>query len=748
MLVAVKYSKAISISSCMETIEDIIARARSAKTKHSWEAIAEKFKQTIATETNPRLSSELYRLLSADSQRHFYGSSIWELILQSALSSWNLDLGQKIVADLPRIQSASLAIVSSRVMLEAGHPSRARDISKKATRLLGLLPSEKLKLEMLACSSYVQENKRSAALRILRQIETELERAFLQNKDRADLAVDIARTHFFLGRYPMAAKAFQNAYLAYLDERDWENAAKAVFNTAACYHNAGNKSFERSFPLVEECRKLAERYNLAGPLSHCEAFYGTAKFHQGNLADAREHFRKALEFLPPSDRSFRRLHILSMLTMTYLRNGKFPMAKRFGAQTLELAERDESARFRSRYDHLNGELAWEDGRTEESQNILESSLPIFEERGVTTLEELSNYSRYILQSAWLGKAINPDKIRIEDILKKHLSTWLEFLNARGQYELSIGKSALALEIFDVKMIPIAKQAGDQFHLSLALLGRTESHLALNSPLEVILKSHREFEVVTALMVDTPMKTTGKIVNAAIAYRQGRIEDCVQILDSVSRMSTATFVDRFCLDAWRSTLHGKSARLTQPWHFHLLGYRTKNYFSPSVEWLDDRHFLVSKKFPVSLENHATLAELLVYLFNKPSFECSIEELQENVWKQSINQLGWQQKIRNTMTRVRDHFTMTMAPILIQGDKVKVFSTAIKVYRRLEKTEPETEILRLITEGQALSSMQLANRLNMSPATTKRILKRLSEHKRIQIVKKGRQIVYEPLIIETP
>jgi DNA-binding Lrp family transcriptional regulator len=59
-----------------------------------------------------------------------------------------------------------------------------------------------------------------------------------------------------------------------------------------------------------------------------------------------------------------------------------------------------------------------------------------------------------------------------------------------------------------------------------------------------------------------------------------------------------------------------------------------------------------------------------------------------------------------------------------------------------TDPKDEILRLLREG-PMSSVNLANRINLSAATTKRLLKKLTEEEKITMMKLGRNVIYQKI-----
>ncbi len=727
----------------MDIADDIIRAAREAHTKAAWDSLIAQHKVAISSATNSRHIAEIFKLLAADPQSLYYDANIWEALLLGCLSSWNLELGEEIVKFLPGTMTPAIAIAAAKIHLEGGHPAVARETARRALRLANIKDAERLRLEMLICSSFIEDRKPGPARRLLAKMTASLDAMQISSRERADLLVDIARTHFFLGRYPSAAKFFHDAYDLYRDIKDWEAAAKAVFNVAACYHNAGAKSFANAFALVEECRKIAEAHNLPGPLAHCEAFYGTSDYHVGNFAGAREHYRRALEFLPQSDKSFRRLHILSMLSFTYLRTGKYQMARRFGQQTLDLAQLDESDRFKSRYEHLRSELLWEEGRVEESQDLLRKTISQFAARGdVQTLEQLAELARYTMQAAWLGETPTTSRIKIVEQLKKHTSTWLHFCHAIGQEQLFAAKYTDALNTY-CKMAVTAKTAGDNYHLSLALLGKIQAMFGLNQAMDTVKATFCEFEVVTSRMIDTPLRATAKIILAAFAYRAGDFTETERYLRHVARLPHASFIDRLCVETWLATIEGKSTRMTQPWQQHVVAHLSKIYFAPSLRIVSERHFRVSEHYEVSLEKHPALADLLHYLLTRASYTCTPAQLQTQVWQQSLNQQGWQQKIRNTVMRLRDFFPYTLAPILLHTDNLRLFSEAIRIHALPGIDHaPEDEIMRLLRDG-PLSSVQLSNRMNMSSATTKRILKRLTENKNVTVMKVGRSVFYQTI-----
>jgi tetratricopeptide (TPR) repeat protein len=550
--------------------------------------------------------------------------------------------------------------------------------------------------------------------------------------------INVGRMQFLLGRYLHAAELFYEASKLFRELQDWEAAAKAIFNTAACHLNGGTRRTDEAFVMIEECRRLAEAENLPGPLSHCEAAYGMDAYQHGDFVGAREHLRRALEYLPITDKSYRRLHILSMLAFTYLAMGRYHLARKFGNQTLELKALDESERYKTRCENLQAELMWEDGLVVESQALMRSSVTPLETHGVHTLEELATLSRYDLQSAWLDARQLPPKINIDESLKKNLHSWLDYIYSIGELRLNQDDFAGAEQHFD-ECLAKARQSGDRFHEAAGLLGLVESGLRQRrlTDLDGLI---RDFEIVVARLGETPLRARVAFIHAARAYQLGDFSGCERILRQAAKNPRQSFADKFVIACWVATIEGRSSRLIADWQSQLVARFTRTYFAPTLEAVDDRHFRVTGHYLVSLERHPSLAELLHYLLLKSNFSATTAEVQTHVWKQSLHTQGWQQKIRNTIMRLRDFFPHTIAPIIVHADSISLFKEAIDIRpTRREGLKAEDEILRLLSDS-PMSSVQLAQRLAISAATTKRILKRLADEREIHAIKQGRNVFY--------
>ncbi len=727
----------------MKSWDEVLKAARDCQTKAAWETLFAEYRSIIRTGNPPKLLDELFRLLSADAQSQQYDPNIWRDLLDGCIAAWNLELGRKIAEGWDGSMPTMVAIPAAKIFLESGFASMARELAQKALRRVSLLPVETLQLEMIICSSYVEEGKRSVAVKLLRRLEGFARSHPLPTREYADFLTYVARTMFLLGRYHDAIKPFSEAAERYTELGDWENAAKGYFNAAASIDNAGGRAQVdgNGFAYVERCRRLAEQHDLKGPLAHCEAFYGHNDYWRGNFAGARDHYRRALEHLPASDQSYRRLHLMSMLAFTYLRTGRFHLAKKFGERTLAIASLEQSDRFAVRYENLEAELRWQGGEVESSQALLQAACSELVGQGVHTLEELATVSRYYSQCALLGEEPTVSSIQISEGLKKNIAEWT-------QYQLSLAFLALSRdELADAEKtfrecLTRAKSFGDRYHTGLAHLGLVEVYLRGARPLADVESEFREFEIAAARMGDTPVKAKIQMVLAAFSYHQGEFEQCRTLLKRAAKTPGLSFEDSYVLSAWIATIEGHAFRIHSNWQKGLISTATRIYFRPVLECIDDRIFMVSSCYTVNLEKMPALADLLRYLMNKSNFKATAEEIQEQVWRQSTTLQGWKQKIRNTIMRLRDCIPYTVAPIIIHADDIAIFAEAIEIKSARSEEAPKDAIIRLLTEG-PMSSVQLSNKLAISPATTKRMLKRLQETDQVTVMRFGRKIYYQSL-----
>lgn len=724
----------------MTNWELVTKQAKTCCTKEAWKNFFNKHQEKLVSTQTSKPISDIFKILSNDSQCLKYGPDIWNTLLSGCLSSWDLVLGCKIAKFCLQIPSAKIAIPAAEIYMESGSPLSGRKVAARALRLSKIEPWERLQLQMIVCNSYVEEGKHTMALRLLKKMEAAIGNIELLPQNLGDLLNNMARAQFFLGRYPAAAKIFHRAKNIFQELKNWETAARVIFNTAACYHNSGQEFQEKAFDLVSECKQLCKKYQLPGPLSHCYAFYGTDDYQHGNFLKASENYRKSLEYLPLSDKSFRRLHVTSMLAFTYLKLGLYQSATRIGKQTLELASFDDSERFRSRYLNLQAELNWESGDIEASQKQVEEAVRPFVNHGIHTLEELSTISRYYLQCSNLGETNFSPKVKISDQLVNNNTTWLEYIYSLSQVYLANSKYIEAHKSAE-KCYLKAIEYDSKYYIATGLLSLIQTKLAQNiidNELHTFLK---EFKLSCKKLGETPLNIHLEFMQASIAYKQGEFKTAEKYLHSASKLKRISYPHQVVLNSWLATLDGHASKISSLWQKKMVAHWTKIYFSPTLKALDENTFLISDCYTINLDRHPILAKLLHYLLTQNNHTASPSDLQQEVWKQSLSLQGWQQKIRNTIMRMRYCFTHTMAPLILHLDnQVVLFHEAIQLKPiRNKSSSSEEVIMKLLTYG-PMSTIQLSNKINISQATTKRVLKRLSEANKITSSKEGRKVFY--------
>ena len=724
----------------MEQYLQIIKEAKKCHTKLAWLSFFATHEKMLVSLPHAKPLEAIFKALKDDPQSLRYGSEVWAPLLQACLSSWNLELGKVISSYTQKIPSAEIAILAADIYMQSGSPKVSRSLANRGLRLSSAKPWEKLQLQMTVCNSYVEEGKQTMAIRQLGRMESAIKKAQLPAEKQSGLLVSMARAQFFLGRYLKAAAIFQQASEFYLVLKNWEYAAKGLFNAAASYHNAGKQHQKKAFKLVEKCQSLAEQKGLEGALSHCFAFYGTDAYQHGWFQKATKQFDKALKHLPESDKSFRRLHITSMLAFTHLKLSRFQTAKKYAQITFDLASHDESERFRSRYVNLQAEILWNEGRLEESQTLLgEATAPLFT-NGASTLEELSAISRYFLQASQICDK-TPSKVRIADQLKNSSISWLEFLFAKSQLHLSRGRLADASKIA-LECIEAAKDYNASYCRALGTVTLLQTKLISHDMDDGFYSYLKELEEIAKPIGSALLDIHLRLIYASLSYKKGDFAQVRKLLGNIEREHKLTTPTKVIIQSWLTTIDGHSPKLNHAWHVNMVARATKIYFDPALVALDQHTFRVSGRFIVDLARHPLLAKVIHYLLTQPDYAAKASDLQKNVWQQSLSAVGWQQKIRNTIMRVRDLFPYTIAPLILHSDnQIRLYKEAIRFRADAPKKVSIEEVIAGHLEREALSSAQLALRVEKSPATVKRLLKKMGQEGKIVPAKSGRLVVYE-------
>lgn len=726
----------------MEKWDVIAKQARESHTNAAWVRLTTQNRDVFISEYSAKHLDEIVRQLISDPKSVYFDSEVWEVIIKAARHNWDLGIGVKVAEHCAASTSPTLLILAAQLLMDAGQTGRARTFSQRATKLAAITESHLAQLHLIIGLSYVEENKPHHAKRHLQLVDQYLAKSTIEDAARAEITLGLARGRFFIGDYLAAAQAFLNSYELFLQTGDMEAAAKGLFNAAASFHNSGEGHHQKAFSLVATCKRLSETHNLSGPLAHCYAFYGTDAHQRGYYSAAQEHFRKALEFLPSSDRAFRRLHIVSMLALTNLRLGRIQSARKYAHLTTELAEKDETKWFRSRYSCLEAELAWTEGEFKQSQDILAAIVADMPNYQITTLEQLAVIERVQTQSAYLGASQLNFKPKINDKLRENTVNWLQYLNSENDLLITRCEYSEAL----TRAEAISKKAqryGALYIEQIALQQIIQASFGLSKDTTTLQRNIERFENSVSRQSETPLLAYVDISLAALAYRNGQWTKCLDYLQHALKLKRLANIDRFLITAWLTTAGGGSPRLERAEEVAYVSRMTRIFFDPSVCWLNESDIAVSEHYHVSLQKFPIIRQVLQYLAQKPLQTATYEELLEAVWHESNQTQGWEQKIRNTVVRIRELIPYTMMPLIGVGDhEIKIFAEAIAVRLNTKALAADSyaeALLKLLREG-PLSTIQLSNRINISQATTKRLLKKLADDHPLTISKIGRHVVY--------
>ena len=447
---------------------EIVKVARNCHTKLAWKDFNSEYGERIAKTTCKRLAADIFKILKSDSDSLKYDSKVFLNLLKGAHHSNNLELALEIGSFCSKIRNIDFYLDMISVHLDNSDPKSARLEAKKALRLTKLSAKEELKLRMHVVSSYAEEGKFSRATSMFDNIEKLISSKELSEIEKYDFITQVGRLHFFLGNYDAAIPFYKQASDFYLETRNWEVAARCLFNTGACLSNSDNSNQEEAFYYIETCRQICEQNGLATPLAHIESFYGLNAYQRGNFSEAKEYFYTALQHTQEDEARFTRLHFLSMLALTCFASGRFSLGKKYAEQTLRLSKTDESVRYRTRYINLEAEMLWQEGEIHQSQNVLKPAIEKLLTKGLDTLEELATYNMLLAQEAQLGEnKISKTKIKIADILRRNSFNWLENKYQRSEILLNNRQYSEAEKNYH-DILSKAEAKNNKYHQALGL----------------------------------------------------------------------------------------------------------------------------------------------------------------------------------------------------------------------------------------------------------------------------------------
>ena len=727
----------------MNSHNRILKKAKYCHTKSSWEAFFEKNRNLILKNHNNKLLEELIRLLSFDKQSPNYDPNTFSMITKACITSLNLEVGKKFCLSGNSITSPIFTIPASEFLLEYGDPQYARALIQKSLRLEGLIERDRQHLEVLLCCAYAQSSQTAKALRLLPKINMNMDISAAIRRRNTDIVMQLARVYFFVGQLPKAINLYRRCSEVFLREKESEKNATALLNIAICFQNLCPVQIDNARFYANESRRISEKYHFRGLIFNSEAFYAIEAYNRGIFSLARKHLRQSLEFLPPEDKSYRRALIYSLLALSYLALGNYKMAKKYGAQTLKFARNDLSHLFSCRYKRIEAELLWENALPIKSQDTLKSAIEQFSSKKIITTDELETYSRFLYQKSILNDQSPNPRINICSTLPSYICSHLNYKLSKAYLFLANDQINKALQYFKEIEISSIKNGSRYWH-TFSILGMIQCMLHGKNIDSHFLNLLDQFKSKVERDRESPFRVVLLIVQSAHAYHLGDFKECYRYLKLSFKYSRKSFADDLAIKCWISTIEGKSFRLSEQWKISIVARYTKIYFSPEIKIGKNNTYSVGNKYTVSLQRFPKLDELLRFLLDQGNYSSKLNTIIEQVWQQTTNTQGWQRKIRNSIVRIRKLFPYTIAPIIIYNDDVQLFSKAITIkHPKQSPVAREKEIHNLLKYSN-MTSIELSQRLCISKATTKRILRSLIAQEKIQLKRKGRQIFYKSSI----
>ena len=520
--------------------------------------------------------------------------------------------------------------------------------------------------------------------------------------------------------------------------QEWQGACRAFFNAACTLYNISDN---RYFAFFERCKSIAEEKGFQEILGHIEVFLGLAYYQKGDFSTAATHLSSGLKHAGTKDFSMLRLQLLSTLSLVQLAHGKFGIAKKLINQTLEMAREDKSNRFGSRYLKLRAELLWNQSQIPQSIETLQVASQQIQNKPNPTLEDFSTLNLFLYQSSILGKKNILTRDWSEKI-KKNTFTWLEHLTACIELEINEQNWSLAKKLIK-EVLEKSIDSGDRFHEGIARIAMVQAALGDGTDIGHIEEIIGMAAESVSKMGDSLLKPRISLLYAGLSYRMGDFSATRQYLKSANRYQRVSLVDKICIQAWISTTEGHSGKFSLPWQDAMIARQTRVYFAPKIVKAHEGIFIVSGKYEINLRQNPSLYDIISFLLNRASFSASPENIQTEVWKQSLHQKGWQQKIRNSITRLRNLFPYTIAPLILQRERIRVFAEAFQIAGGFNSPDERKQNALNFLNQEPMSSKMLSERMQISPATSKRLLKDLIANQSIISFKEGRKVLYQRL-----
>ncbi len=196
-----------------------------------------------------------------------------------------------------------------------------------------------------------------------------------------------------------------------------------------------------------------------------------------------------------------------------------------------------------------------------------------------------------------------------------------------------------------------------------------------------------------------MQSFGALLQAAFHYRSSEFQECIQSLRRARQLSQDQFRRRI-IGLWLAFAKGRMPRKIDP-ELNRVSHELSNYFfRPTLRSLGNGLYRVSDIFQVDLSLYPVLNRLLQQILRHPDKALAIHDVQRLVWRQTSSLEGWNQKLRNTVARLRFQFRFMLTPLVIQTQGMILLNIDAIYFEQPPRNisnERNHEILRALQNG---------------------------------------------------
>lgn len=723
----------------MVLLGDILKIARTCHSKRGWEGFFETYHTAITEAKDPKLIAGLFRLLQQDPLALTYSPRIFATLVDLCRATYSFEIGKDICRFAERLSNPLFTLTASQLLIESGDCSSARSFIHRSLRLTKLSDVQRIALTLALATSYAEENKHAKALLYIPRIEEALRRPSLGLEEEARLYASLGRLLLSLGRSAEASHHLLKAASLFENHKLWAELAEALIYGAASVHLHAGENGHLSKSLLERARLLVTTHGLTPLQALLEEQAGEQLSSQGRFSEAQQRYRSAIDLHYKSPNNYRRTIVMIKIVICQLASGRTSSAFKQGRLIFDQGKHLKNARFISYRVHLEALLAWENEQVKTSQRVLERYLRTLGPGPLGRHHDAELLAIYLFQAATLGQQKINSSIPQQLSLPAGSYAVVLYTIAKGLFALNQGSYPKAEGLLK-QAYEVALEHRYSFLQALALDGLIQHKLAQQQLDTELLRRMDSFHEILAEFDSLLLRPLYEIALAGAAYQGGEFAIAVRYLKEASRLRTAPPLYRFALSSWLKTIEGKSPRAIKEPLLTALARLSRHYFSPTLVVTSPQTYLVSRHYPVSLTNHASLQALMTHMLHQPHFEASPADLQRMVWHQSLHTAGWQHKIRNSFIRLRGLFRFTMAPLFIRNRTITLFNQAITIQvPRTSLDKREEEISSLLAKA-PLSSKQIGQHLALSRAGTKRILAKLVKKGVIEKQRRGRNYHY--------